>query len=84
MTIDVQGDVDVNIYMDVTGQWVSGNNRNNINWEWDTIKTESQQPHLQRWKLQRETEQLLSEDNDHSEWGTLHFSGPTVSFVPLE
>ncbi|CAG8288378.1 unnamed protein product [Penicillium olsonii] len=77
VTIDVQGDVDVNIYMDVTGQWVSGNNRNNINWEWDTIKTESQQPHLQRWKVQRETEQLLSEDNDHSEWGTLHFSGPT-------
>lgn len=68
----------MNIYMDVDGQWVSGDTRNNINWEWDSLKTEGQKPHLQRWQVHRETEQLLSEINDHSEWGTLHFTGPTV------
>jgi len=70
----------VNVYMDVTGQWVSGNVRNNINWKWDTLKTEPEKPVLQRWQVHRETEQQLSEDNDHSEWGTLHFTGPTVSY----
>lgn len=78
VTIDVQGDVDVNIYMDVTGQWVSADARNKINWERDTLKTEGQQAHLQRWQVRRETEELLSENNDHAEWGTLNFAGPTV------
>ncbi|KAJ5341114.1 hypothetical protein N7541_010238 [Penicillium brevicompactum] len=77
VTIDVQGDVDVNIYMDVTGQWLSKDARNNINWERGTLKTESQQAHLQRWQVRRETEELLSENDDHAEWGTLNFAGPT-------
>ena len=82
VTIDVQGDVDVNIYMDVTGQWLSKDARNNINWERGTLKTDSQQAHLQRWQVRRETEELLSENDDHAEWGTLNFAGPTVCSHP--
>jgi hypothetical protein len=66
--------------MDVDGQWVSGDVRNTINWKLDTLKTEAKKINLQRWQVHRETEQLLSENNDHSEWGTLHFTGPPVSF----
>jgi hypothetical protein len=85
VTIEVQGDVDVNVYMDVDGQWVSGDVTANIEWKRDRLKTENEEPRLQRWQVRRETEQLLSEHNDHSEWGALHFTGPTVSFlVPNE
>lgn len=73
----------MNIYMDVDGQWVSGDVRNTINWKRDTLKSEHEKLKLQRWQVHRETEQLLSENNDHSEWGTLHFTGPTVSFILL-
>ena len=34
---------------------------------------------LKTWKIRRETELLLSEERDQAEWGTLHFTGPSVS-----
>lgn len=32
---------------------------------------------LKTWKIKRQTEQLLTEDADRAEWGTLHFTGPS-------
>ncbi|KAJ5773985.1 hypothetical protein N7457_008881 [Penicillium paradoxum] len=77
VTIDVKGDVDVNVYMDVDGRWVSGDSGSKIKWEWDSLKTAHDEPVLNRWQVQRETELLLTETRDRAEWGTLHFTGPS-------
>lgn len=81
VTIDVQGDVDVSIYMDVDGRWVSGDTGSKIKWAWDSLKTEHEELTLNRWQVQRESELLLTETRDRAEWGTLHFTGPSVSPV---
>ncbi|KAJ5723387.1 hypothetical protein N7488_001422 [Penicillium malachiteum] len=80
ITVDVKGEEDVNIYIDIDGRWVSGDTGSRINWEWDTVNVEStknKNPSLQRWQIRRENELLLSEIRDRAEWGTLHFTGPT-------
>lgn len=83
VTIDVQGDVEVNIYMDVDGRWVSGDPYSKIEWGWDKLKAQhkNSDSDLQRWQIQRETELLLTETRDSAEWGTLHFTGPAVSLL---
>ncbi|KAJ5188662.1 hypothetical protein N7491_004982 [Penicillium cf. griseofulvum] len=78
ITIDVQGDVDVSIYMDVDGRWLSGDTGSKIKWEWGSLlKNENEEPALNRWQVQRETELELTEIRDRAEWGTLHFTGPS-------
>jgi hypothetical protein len=71
----VKGDFDVNVYMDVNGQWVSGNRGSEIVWSLEETKFEDAQ-HLKSWKVQRKTEQLFTEWADRAEWGTLYFTGP--------
>jgi hypothetical protein len=89
VTIDVQGNVDVNVYMDIDGRWVSGDGGSHLNWQWDTLEVEDetnnksnnkkQKSGLQRWQIRRDSELDLSEIRDRAEWGTLHFTGPDVS-----
>lgn len=81
VTIDVQGDVDVNVYMDLDGRWMSGDTASKITWTWDILEGEHKKPVLQRWQVQRENQLLLSEIRDRAEWGTLHFTGPAVSIL---
>lgn len=84
VTIDVHGEVDVSVYMDVDGRWLSGDTGSQVRWEWDTLNVEDQKdkkPSLQRWQVRRTTELLLTEIRDRAEWGTLHFTGPAVSAV---
>lgn len=77
MTVHVSGSFDVDIYVDVNGQWVSGNRASEIVWEFGRQEIGGNQG-LKTWKIRRETEQLLSEWRDQAEWGTLHFSAPDV------
>lgn len=88
VTIDVQGNVDVNVYMDIDGRWVSGDGGSQLNWQWDTLDVEdanngtsdnNKKSGLQRWQIRRDSELDLSEIRDRAEWGTLHFTGPDVS-----
>lgn len=73
----ISGGFDVDIYIDLNGLWVSANRGNQIIWELDqTQKFDSKEPPLKTWKVKRENEQLLSEDADRGEWGTLRFTGP--------
>lgn len=65
--------------MDVDGRWVSGDTGSKIKWEQDSLRTEHDETVLNRWQVQRETELLLTETRDRAEWGTLHFTGPSVS-----
>jgi hypothetical protein len=81
MTVLVEGTTDIDLYIDVNGEWVSGNRANTIRWELTQpdrkkeAKKDDVTP-LKTWKVRRSNEELLTEFNDHSEWGTLHFSGP--------
>lgn len=76
VTVYVNGDTDVNIYMDLNGQWVSGNRDSNITWSLETIPTSGVSTHLHTWHFQRQTEQHFTEFNDRAEWGSLYFSAP--------
>lgn len=88
VTIDVRGNVDVNVYMDIDGRWVSGDGGSILNWQWATLNVEDatngtsdngRKSVLQSWQIRRDRELDLSEIRDRAEWGTLHFTGPDVS-----
>lgn len=79
MTVHVSGDFDVNIYVDINGQWVSGDRGSQIVWEFSEQELGDTDKGLKTWKIRRETELLLSEERDRAEWGTFYFTGPSVS-----
>lgn len=77
MNVIVEGDLDVSVFIDINGEWVSGNRHNEIAWDLYQSKAakESRSP-IKSWKVSRLHQQLLTEDRDQAEWGTLYFSGP--------
>ncbi|KAL8901914.1 MAG: hypothetical protein Q9207_004976 [Kuettlingeria erythrocarpa] len=77
MTVEVKGQFNVNVYVDINGQWVSGNRGSQIVWELAQQQLGESDQGLKTWKIRRETELLLSEDRDQAEWGTLHFTAPS-------
>ncbi|KAL1955192.1 hypothetical protein VTO42DRAFT_8957 [Malbranchea cinnamomea] len=76
VTVYVKGNMNVNIYMDMNGQWVSGDRGAAIKWEYNRIVPEEGKHGLQRWEVTRQIEQLFTEIRDRAEWGTLHFVAP--------
>ncbi|KAH3969158.1 hypothetical protein HBH92_165070 [Parastagonospora nodorum] len=74
LSVYVEGGVDVNIYVDVNGQWVSGKRESLI--EWGLVEQRGSSEGLKTWKVNRQVEQIFTETNDQPEWGTLHFTGP--------
>ena len=77
LSIYVKGDVEVDVYVDVNGQWVSGDRGSRITWKFYQQFFKDGKA-LKTLKFQRETEQLLTEINDRSEWGSFHFIAPQV------
>lgn len=81
LTVHVEGTFDVNVYIDVNGEWVTGNRDNDIEWRLEHAEPKSEAAHkapeIKSWKIQRRTQQILSEFADRAEWGTLYFSGPS-------
>ncbi|KAF2455811.1 glutaminase A L-glutamine amidohydrolase [Lineolata rhizophorae] len=77
MTVYVQGDFDLDIYVDVNGLWVSGNRGSRIVWDLVDNTINPVMP-LKTWSVRRETEALFTEFMDRAEWGTLHFSAPAT------
>ncbi|KAL8924818.1 MAG: hypothetical protein Q9172_002533 [Xanthocarpia lactea] len=77
MTVHVKGSFNVNLYVDLNGQWVSGNRGSQIVWELAHQQLGKSDKGLKTWEIRRETELLLSEVRDQAEWGTLHFTGPS-------
>ncbi|TVY68652.1 putative glutaminase [Lachnellula suecica] len=81
LSIEVSGGFDVDIYVDLNGLWVSANRGNTIQWEFNQaqlhVSGKNEQAPLKTWKIRRMEEQLLTEDADRAEWGTLHFTGPS-------
>jgi hypothetical protein len=65
----------IDIYIDLNGQWVSGDRGSEIVWELENAETEK----LKSWVVKRRDELLFTEWSDRAEWGSLRFTGPSVS-----
>ncbi|KAK8035315.1 hypothetical protein PG993_010310 [Apiospora rasikravindrae] len=77
MSVYVEGNLDISIFCDINGEWVSGNRDNHIKWELSESKSsKASASHLKTWKIERQYPELLTENWDHAEWGTLYFTGP--------
>jgi hypothetical protein len=79
MTVIVEGCLDINVYTDTNGEWVTGNRDNQVKWELRRpAPTESgaNGTALKTWKVARAHEELFTEFADRAEWGSLYFSGP--------
>ncbi|KAF2665001.1 glutaminase A [Microthyrium microscopicum] len=77
MSVLAEGSFDVSIYVDVNGQWVSGDRNAQIEWEY--IHGDGTAEGLKTWKVKKQQEAVFSETADRAEWGTLYFSGPADS-----
>ncbi|EXJ55049.1 uncharacterized protein A1O5_12788 [Cladophialophora psammophila CBS 110553] len=77
VTVYVSGNVPVDIYIDLNGQWVSGDRGSKIVWGLDHTALEGMSHGFKTWKVQRAVEQLFTEFQDRAEWGTLYFSAPS-------
>lgn len=75
LSVYVQGSFDVDVYVDVNGQWVSGKDNSELTWDFKQDDAEGKAG-LKRWSVRRTDEKLFEETDDRSEWGTLHFTGP--------
>ena len=78
ISVHVTGTVNVNIYMDLNGQWVSGDRGKDIVWEHTETSLGGDTPGLKTWRLRTRDEQQLTEFQDRAEWGTLLFSAPST------
>lgn len=78
LMIHVSGGFNIDIYVDINGLWVSANRGSDIEWSLSLPETKDDTKvlPLKTWKIKRRIEQLLTEDADRAEWGTLHFTGP--------
>ncbi len=76
LSIHVEGTFDVNVYVDVNGQWVSGKRESLIEWGLFQHVAPGLHDKLKTWQVKRQVEHLFTETNDQPEWGQLHFTGP--------
>lgn len=76
ITVYVEGNLNVGIYIDVNGQWVSGFPDADIEWALSQQKGDSASASLKTWTVQRKEQRTFNEYNDQAEWGQLHFTAP--------
>lgn len=76
LNVYVSAGHDVDVYVDLNGQWVSGNRDNTISWDMQELPTHTGNETLKAWVFHRQIEQLFTEERDQAEWGTLYFSAP--------
>ncbi|KAI1126802.1 DUF1793-domain-containing protein [Nemania abortiva] len=77
LTCFVEGSTDVSLYIDVNGEWVSGNRGSKIQWELEEPRARPSETGLKTWRIARAQEQLFTEISDRAEWGTLRVSAPS-------
>ena len=77
ISVYVHGDFDIDFYMDVNGDWVSGDGNSHISWYMQSVEFDENGA-LQSWQIQKDVDQEFTEFADRAEWGRLHFTGPTV------
>ncbi|PNY29741.1 Uncharacterized protein TCAP_00350 [Tolypocladium capitatum] len=79
MAIFVEGSVDVNVYTDVNGEWVSGNGDSMIGWKLQDPSSElgNRELPIKSWSVSRRTELCFTESSDRAEWGAFQFTAPS-------
>lgn len=77
LTFHVKGSFDIDVYVDLNGQWVSGDRGTEIVWDLEKNDSEDKSK-LKSWVVKRKDELTYAEYNDRAEWGTLRFTGPSV------
>lgn len=83
LTIYISGSFDIDVYVDLNGQWVSGDRGSQITWDLETSESDKDdEAKLKTWSVKRRDELLFTEYEDRAEWGTLRFTGPAVSLIP--
>ena len=78
LSVHVAGNADIDIYVDLNGQWVSGDRGRQIIWDFNEVPLDGSGKQLRTWSWHQREELLFTEHGDQAEWGTLHFSGPSV------
>ncbi|KAI9692114.1 MAG: hypothetical protein M1822_006344 [Bathelium mastoideum] len=76
LTVFVESSFNVNVYLDVDGQWVTGTQRPDLEWDLKTSSIDEEKD-LKTWSIKRKNQELFTETNDRSEWGELHVTAPT-------
>ncbi|ORY71741.1 uncharacterized protein BCR38DRAFT_328936 [Pseudomassariella vexata] len=77
MTVHVEGTLNVSVFVDINGEWVSGDHNNEITWELGKAEAStSSESDVKFWKIARRFPQHFTEHADQAEWGTLYFTGP--------
>ena len=77
LSVYVEGTFDVSVYVDINGQWVSGDRGSRIEWEYIRGDLDEKNS-LKTWTVKKQEQALFTEYQDRAEWGTLYFSGPAV------
>ncbi|KAI0532970.1 hypothetical protein GGR58DRAFT_488484 [Xylaria digitata] len=77
LTCLVEGSTDVSLYVDVNGEWVSGDRESKIQWEFEEPRAGQSETNLKTWRIARAQEQLFTEVSDRAEWGTFRISAPS-------
>jgi beta-galactosidase/beta-glucuronidase len=85
LSVHVEGSFDISVYVDINGQWVSGDRRARIEWEYITTDVIAKKAdELKTWMIKKQEESLFTEWADRAEWGRLYFSGPSVSLASIQ
>jgi Domain of unknown function (DUF5127) len=81
LSVTVQGTFNISVYVDLNGQWVSGDRQSPIVWSYTERPASGPSVGLKTWSVTKKQEALFTQWGDRSEWGTLYF---TASEVCLE
>ena len=76
LAIHATGAFDVNVYIDLNEQWVTGYGEQDTRWSFNEVG-EGDEAKLKTFKFKRNHELLFTEHRDRAEWGELHLTGPT-------
>jgi hypothetical protein len=76
ITIHVEGNFNISVYIDLNGQWVSNDRGADIVWGYEESET-AEKAHLKTFSVKRKHELLFTEHRDRAEWGELFFTAPS-------
>jgi hypothetical protein len=78
LSVRVEGTFNISVYVDLNGQWVSGDRQSPIVWRYIERQKTSSSVGLKTWRVKKKSEALFTQWGDRAEWGTLYFSASQV------
>jgi len=72
----------VQLYVDISGEWASGDSSSVITWDYSTTTKTS--PKVAFHTFERETQLLFSEINDRAEWGSWYWTADTAEGLTFQ